>query len=1218
MKARWRRWLLRILLSLLLLIVSLLWLLLYTETGLGWALRTGLAQAGGQLQYGTLRGTLAGGFELDSPRIELPGMRISAVQLRLRLRPWRLLAGEVQLEALRLTGARYTLLPQPETDAAPAGRPPNLTLPVDLVLRNIELIANELDLGSGEPIPFALAASEIALRQGRLSVDGLALRQGEFAVRTRAAFDTAADWGGQLDTEGEWTLPAVLHRAELRIKGDLDAVDLSVGLQGGGTLSLEASLDRPLDAPGIEGRLGAQQLDLASFGLDAPVRMIDLDLAFVWAGDQLSVHGPILIDQRALTLKLKDLAFLPQRVRVGEFSLQSDETGGVALSGEWPTDPAGAPGAVQLTLTRAWAGDWRQSLDPLPLRLDGQGQISGYSTDWQVKLDGQWQRDTLAGSLQLALGGTTEAITLQPSKLGLDGSELALSGTYALSDVPRIGLDLVLKAVDPSRFAPEWPGALDGSLRLDAELAAQTRWALSVATLSGVLRDAPLAVSGQLSGTDAALDSGGLVLRWGEGETRLQVPAPQQLALQFKSLDLAQFLDWHGIVSGSAGFALDGDPVDSLRADVRIERFQLQDLRVEAVSLRKSAGWQFSLEATQLQRGDIVVDRLMLIGEGVATAHRLDLDLRGAAGRLQAVLAGAWAESRWRGGLESLRLRPAHGAAWSLDDTAAIELASGELRLAPACLSAAAAQLCVDANALGDAATVGIDIRELPLKELAGWAPNSDWQLAGQLNGGGDLIWLDATGLGGELALVISDGVLRDTDMSGVPLKFNGDARFDGATRALTATLNLPGHGQIKAEAAGFDQPEGRWNADLDITDLSFVDGLSAEVQSMRGALTGRISAPISDPLRLTGLLEAADLAFELPAAGLKAREGTLALQLEGDGLVRIDGGLRIDPGTLRFEGLIGLGEQDRSEIRVRADNAGLVDLPALRLAGDTNFLVRKSADGFSITGGILLRQGRIDLGRFSPGVPPSEDVVIEDAPPAGPPLPITADISIAMIQAVDLRGFGIEATLNGGAHLTQVPGKRPRAQGEMVIKGAYNAYGQKLDIERGRLTFAGRADRPSLDILAVKRIERQRVGVQVRGNAGRPLIRLYSDPALEQSETLSYLVLGRPLATASGADSEQLGEYASALETAGGSLVAGSIGKKLGLAAGVESFGSAIGSALVVGKYLSPRFFIGYGTSLLDATQLVILRYRLTENIEIEGISGTEQKASVSWRTER
>ncbi|MFO1493293.1 MAG: translocation/assembly module TamB domain-containing protein [Lysobacterales bacterium] len=1217
MKARVWRWLWRGSLGLGVLLALLLAALLYTEAGLGWALRTGLAQAGGQLQYGTLRGTLAGGFELDSPRIELPGVRISAVQLRLRLRPWRLLVGELQLESLRLTGARYTLLAQAETAPAPATRPPNLTLPVDVVLRNIELIANELDLGQGEPIPFALAASEIALKQGHLSVEGLALRQGEFAVRTRAAFDTTASWGGELDTEGEWTLPAVLHRAELRVKGDLDALDLRVGLQGGGTLSLDATLDRPLDAPGVSGRLGAEQLDLASFGLDAPVRMIDLDLAFVWANDTLSVEGPIKIDQRALTLKLEQLAFLPQRVRVAALQLASPDTGTLRLQGEWPTDPAAPPGAIELTLTRAWVGDWRQPLDALPLRVDAQGQIRGHSEDWQASLRGNWQQDPLTGTLQLAASGTPTAIHLEPSELGSGTSQLGLSGDYTPGEAPRLTLDLALSALDPALLAPDWPGALSGSARVDVELGTLTRWTLALAELQGALRETPLALSGELSGKAGELQGGALDLRWGKGAAALRVDAPQQLSLQLKAFDLAP-LGLQGVVDGSAGIDLAADPIDSARADLQIEQFQLGALGAQRLSLRKEAGWQFQAQASELRQGDQTLAEAQLAGSGTAAAHRLTLSLRSDLGRLQAALAGAWADARWQGELESLRLRPARGADWSLDDTAALTLSDSAYALAPACLSAAAAQLCLRASGQGDALTAGLDIRELPLSELAAWAPPSGWQLSGQINGGGQLSWSGAAGLGGELQLAISDGVLRDAELAAVPLRFDGDLRFDGAARALRAGVNLPGHGSLRAEAVGFDQPEGRWHADLDLSDLSFVDGLSAEVQSMRGGLRGSLSAPIAEPTRVAGLLEAADLAFELPAAGLKAHQGSLALQLEGDGLVRIDGGLRIDPGTLRFEGLIGLGDQDRSEIRVRADNAGLVDLPAVQLAGDTNFLVRKSAEGFSIEGGILLRQGKIDLGRFAPSVPPSEDVVIEDAPPPGPPLPISADLSLAMIQAVDLRGFGIEATLNGGAHLTQTPGKRPRAQGEMVIKGAYNAYGQKLDIERGRLSFAGRADRPSLDILAVKRIERQRVGVQVRGNAGQPLIRLYSDPVLDQSETLSYLVLGRPLATASGADSEQLGEYASALETAGGSLVAGSIGKKLGLAAGVESFGSAIGSALVVGKYLSPRFFIGYGTSLLDATQLVILRYRLTENIELEGISGNEQKASASWRTER
>jgi translocation and assembly module TamB len=187
-----------------------------------------------------------------------------------------------------------------------------------------------------------------------------------------------------------------------------------------------------------------------------------------------------------------------------------------------------------------------------------------------------------------------------------------------------------------------------------------------------------------------------------------------------------------------------------------------------------------------------------------------------------------------------------------------------------------------------------------------------------------------------------------------------------------------------------------------------------------------------------------------------------------------------------------------------------------------------------------------------------------------------------------------------------------------MMVQGLFESYGQKLEIERGRLGFSGAPDNPSLDLLAVKRVDRQRVGVQVRGNAKRPVARLYSDPALDQSETLSYLVLGRPLLSASGAEAQQLGEYAQALEVAGGSLLAGSIGKRLGLSAGVESFGAAIGSALVVGKYLSPRFFVGFGTSLVDSTQIMILRFRISEHIDAEALSAQEQRVSVNWRRER
>jgi translocation and assembly module TamB len=1214
--ARWIGW--SLLVAFLMLLAFSVWLF-RSESGLAFLLHRGLGAADGNIEYTALRGSLAGGFEIDTPQFELPGIRISAVQLAMQVKTSRLLRGEVQVAALRLAGARYTLLPGDDQPAQPMQRPGVIDLPIALVLRNLDLVANEIDLGGEQPLVFSVAATEIALRDGSISIDGLALRQGEFAVRARAAVDTASDWSGEFASEGEWTLPAVLHRAQLRMAGDLDALAVELALDGGGELRVDADLRQPLGKLGIQGTLGASDIDLASFGVEAPVRRLDLELAVDWTDGKLGVSGPVTVDGRRIELTLQGLEFLEHRLRVQTLALGSPEIGRLSLSGEWPTDPSAAPGAIQGQMENLFAGDWRAAPpEPAP-RISAALTASGHSEAWQLALGGSWARGAQAGPLRLSLAGTPERIDVAPSQIGLAQSLIDLSGAIALGERTGLGFDLKASGIDPALLLADWPGNLGGQMRIDATLGERADWTLAIADLSGELRAAPLALTGKLHGSDAQPQGGRVELRWADGSATLEVPEADAIALALQDFDLARLGPWQGRVSGRIDTRLDADPVAATSALLEIDDLAIDGIAASQLRIGKQPGWSLDLASDELDAGGSQFKPLRLTISGSEAAHRIELGTREARGRVELALSGSRQGDLWSGALERLELTPARGAPWTLSDTAALAIGPTQQSLGQACLQAAAARACISGRRDETQSVVSIALDGLPLKELQAWAEPGDWSVDGQLSGGGELT-LDAAGTpGGALRFDIQDGQLRGAEGLDMPLAFNGQLGFDGATAALDAAIELPGHGRVDASARGFDQPDGEFSAKLAITDLSFVDGLSAEVQGMRGGLSGEISAPLADPVRVRGLLEGKDLAFELPALGLKASESTLGVLLEGDGLVRVDGAFAIAPGHVRIDGLVGLGDSDVSEVRIRADNAGFVDLPAVRLAGDANFLVKRGADGFAIAGGILLRQGKIDLDRFQPAFPASEDVVIEDAPPPPPPLPISAEVSIALIQAVDLRGYGIEATLNGGVHLIQRPGKLPRATGEMLIGGIYNAYGQKLDIERGRLGFGGgRADNPSLDILAVKRVDRQRVGVQVRGNARRPAIRLYSDPALDQSETLSYLVLGRPLATASGADSEQLGEYASALETAGGSLVAGSIGKKLGLAAGVESFGSAIGSALVVGKYLSPRFFIGYGTSLLDATQLVILRYRLTEHIELEGISGAEQKASASWRTER
>lgn len=1214
------RWLAGLLVALLLLGLAVGGWLLHTESGLRWAVATGIAVADGQIEYRSVRGTLAGGFEIDAPRVHLPKLHINAEQLHLRLLPYKLLRGELYLESLRMVGAEYIVLPDANPTQAPAGRPGRIDLPFDVVLQNIDLIDNQFDYGGENKLVFSVGASEIAVRAGKLSIDGLALRHGDLSMRASADVDTTIDWAGEFATEGEWTLPAVLHRGQMRLSGDLDGLAMEMALDGGGEVRLDANLERPLDAPGVAGRLGASQLDLASFGIGGPIGKLDLDLAFDWTNNKLGVSGPIGIDGRALDLAVTGLEVIDQQLRVDVLKLGSVEVGQLTLTGRWPLNPEAAAGTLAVGLDGFWLGDWRAQLDSIPPRVTGTLALTGHVIEWQGEFDGAWSRGEPNGPLQLTASGHDDRILVGPSRIGLGPSLLKFDGEVALGEQTVLGFNLDATAIDPALLAPPWPGSIDATARLEAKVGEQTSWSLAIAQVSGELRAAPITASGAFNGVDAHPDGGQLDLRWGTSQVAVTIPATDLLQLQLTAFDLGLAGPWQGQVEGRIDARLHADIVDtSLQLQIAGLVMEAEGIRAAMLRIDKQAGWELDLAAQALEIQGASFSSLHLLGSGSAAAHRLDLSADEARGHIEAGIAGAWQAPAWSGTLESLRMSPKVGADWTLADTAALGWDGERFALAPACLEVAAASACIGVDYSDSATRLEINIDALPLAEIWAWAPASDWKVLGSLAGGG-VLTLDPNGaMAGALRFALTDGVLDAGAESGESLAFEGELAFDGATSELDAKVNLGEHGNFSARAAGLGQPEGELFLTLAISDLSFVDGLSAEVQGMRGRLDGELRAPLADPSQLQGVLESSGLFFELPAAGLKATAGRLGLTFAGDRQLRLDGNFNIAPGALRIEGQVGLGAGGEAQIRIVGDNVGLVDLPSVRLAGDTNFLVKFAPGGLVIEGGILLREGKIDLDRTAPTVPASEDVVIEDAPPPPPPLPITADISVAMMQAVDLIGFGIEAKLNGGVRVSQRPGKVPRGQGEILVSGIYNAYGQKLDIERGRLGFGNRrVDNPSLDILAIKRVDRQRVGVQVRGSAKRPIVRMYSETPMDQSEILAMLVLGHSSSTADGAAGAQLDEYADAMQTAGSSLVAGSIGKKFGLAAGVENFGSAIGSALVVGKYISPRFFVGYGSSLLEATQLVILRYRWTENIEMELVSGDEQKASVSWRTER
>ena len=338
----------------------------------------------------------------------------------------------------------------------------------------------------------------------------------------------------------------------------------------------------------------------------------------------------------------------------------------------------------------------------------------------------------------------------------------------------------------------------------------------------------------------------------------------------------------------------------------------------------------------------------------------------------------------------------------------------------------------------------------------------------------------------------------------------------------------------------------------------------------------------------------------------------------------RITGSLRSGEGTLTLDGTLGWrGEDTPLVLHVRGSNVLASDTRDLRAVIDPDVTVRYAAgQPLNITGTVGVPSASLDLERLDEGVSASDDVVVLDPvdPKRDIAAPLDLDLTLALGDDVNLNGFGLDGTLGGRLRVRQRPGREMTANGTLDVAGRYTAYGQKLDITRGELAWTNNAiGNPALDIRAERQVGDVTAGIQVNGRATAPQAEVWAIPAMDESEALAYLALGRPLSAASNDEGRQL-DAASAALSAGGSLLASQLGARIGLDdAGVMQSRALGGSVFGVGKYLSPKLYVGYGVSLLGTGQVLTLKYLLRKGFDIEVESSTvENRASLNWRKER
>ena len=375
---------------------------------------------------------------------------------------------------------------------------------------------------------------------------------------------------------------------------------------------------------------------------------------------------------------------------------------------------------------------------------------------------------------------------------------------------------------------------------------------------------------------------------------------------------------------------------------------------------------------------------------------------------------------------------------------------------------------------------------------------------------------------------------------------------------------------------------------------------------------TGRWEKPSWD-----GHLKLTEAKTYLPRAGIRIEDLELAARLAGSQIQVTTFRARSGRGIIEGGATIELENWGLRRYRgqLKGERFQTVYFPELQILTNPNITFEGTGEKISVRGDIQIPELLIRDRQGQEVIRPSKDVVIVDMKEPPKPKsssPVDLDVRILLGDKVFVRMQGAYVRLTGEVALKTGDSDAVVGSGEVrVAEGYYIAFGRRLDISRGVITFKGPVGRPNLDILATRTIKGQIkeviAGVLVTGNLQSPTVRLYSQPAMPETDILSYIILGEPPAK----DRSQTNVWSAAgvLLSAGESVLLDNRVRDLMSEDELkdESEKGWVSRYIdAVSKHIRERFYVSLGGSPFTDSYLITLRYTLSKHFEIETRTGS------------
>ena len=619
--------------------------------------------------------------------------------------------------------------------------------------------------------------------------------------------------------------------------------------------------------------------------------------------------------------------------------------------------------------------------------------------------------------------------------------------------------------------------------------------------------------------------------------------------------------------------------------------------------------------------------------------------------RLNGVVDGKYQLTQRGGQQGTVQLRLPSGSV-SLKDEAGkehrIAYTLGELnaRVKGKKITADARLTLKDGGVIDSQATIGLgatasahqinaegQLQSVPLALLAPYLPK-DFEFLGKVNGRYSLkqhrakrsgtlnlslptsYFIVKTASGNKQSFAYEQGVLNTT-LEGDRVNVDSSLLFKGRGDVrLRAQLNLKRKGSPSVNGA----------LEANIPNIYWAQPYVPYSRGLRGQVLGKVnfSGLLSKP-RVTGSLSLSNGYLRLPQVGTELTEINLKVQANRVNQAVIVGSMKSGGGVIRANGSLSLQDIKHwsATMSLSGQNIQFVDTHEAKAYMTPNLQIVANPQAVIIKGTVDIPKADINLKDFPElSIDESEDVIVlNETRPSGTvaSVRVRPNILVRLGNEVYFKGFGFSTQLVGRLRVTHSKNTIVTNGALNILNGRYQAYGQDLKINNGRLVFNGPPKNVGVDVRAVRTVEVGEVGIHLTGTLQKLKSTIFSNPVLQETDALSYLVTGHSLSSATGRETALLMQAVRGLGIDGSDGLIQKIGKSLGLDdLSIVTRDDFRESELQLGKKLGSKLYVRYLVGLFDSAHRIAMDYKINKYLNVEIQAGEEQSLDLIYEYEK